>query len=385
MDLETFLTTNDIFAPLSEEVRANITRQMQVIDLQADETIFEMSQPGDAIFFILHGQVELSVNGIAVAYREVGECFGEFSLIDQATRSATAVCRTTTRLARWPASAFHAALIKNPKIAIGIVRLLTAKLREDVTTQVASALERERWRVELQWAREVQQGLLPPSQVNLPGFEFAGYCSPAHDVGGDFYDYVSQPNGLSVLIGDVTGHGLNSALLAAMAKSCFRTQVRIDTAPISIMLALARVLNLSAGRRMLMSACYLQIDNSGAVQYSNAGHPPALHLDAQTRTIRRLESLDPILGALDPEHMLMHCAESSLALGDVIVFYTDGISEARRIDGKMFGEERLKETLLKYSTENATTIRDAAIEAVNQFSQGKTIDDDITMVVLRRY
>ncbi|MCZ6635469.1 MAG: SpoIIE family protein phosphatase, partial [bacterium] len=109
---------------------------------------------------------------------------------------------------------------------------LLGKLREDVETQVSAGLERERWQQDIKRAHEIQMGMLPSEDLITNTFEISGFCQPATDVGGDYYDYqILNKDQVGVIIGDVTGHGFYSGLFVAMAKTCLHLQARIEDRP----------------------------------------------------------------------------------------------------------------------------------------------------------
>lgn len=383
-----FLAHSALFVHLPEDARADLSRDMDVVGLDPGRILFRKGDEGDAAYFVLEGSVHLESNGVVLLARGAGECVGEFALLDRAPRSATAIADVPSRLIRWSRVGFHRALEQYPQIASGFFHLLTGKLREDVTTQVDYLLEQQHWRLELQWAREVQLGLLPPENAALPWADLAAHCTPAGAVGGDFYDYLVLPSSgrgeaLGVLIGDVTGHGFYSALLAAMGKSCFHTQARFDAGPSAVMQAMRRSVALSIGRRrLLMSCAYVLLDADGRLRYANAGHPPPLHRRAGSATIEPLDALDTILGVETGEEGAAEEGASAFRPGDVLVLYSDGLTETRNRDGEEFGRRRLEEVLARGPTDSVTGVRDAIIGAVTRHRGGREVDDDLTLVVV---
>ena len=212
---------------MSRSAEDPISRFLQEAEIFGElplELLFAAGDPGDAVYFVLDGQVRLESDDVTIATRRAGEWVGEFALIDQSPRSATAHAENAATLVRWSRTGFLGSLTSPPTLSIGVFRLLTGKLREDIETRVAHRLESEKWALEMSWARELQQGLLPRSELEVDGLELSCWCNPAGDVGGDLYDYsivesISGRTALGLLVGDVTGHGVHSALMAAMAKS----------------------------------------------------------------------------------------------------------------------------------------------------------------------
>ena len=389
MSISRFLATADLFADLPPELYETVGVDMAVVEIHAEEVLFEVGDRGDAVYFVLQGSVHLESDGVVIARRGEGECVGEFALVDQAPRSASARARAASRLIRWPRAAFSRALSDHPGLAAGLFRLLTTKLREDVEARVKHAVDRERWHLEMELAREVQQGLLPPPEAVLDGLDISCVCEPAGHVGGDLYDYVviddvdgSGLRGIGVLIGDVTGHGVHSALLAAMAKSCFRNQLRVDVRPAAVMHALSHTLELCVGQRLLMSAAYAFISERQVI-YANAGHPPILHVHQGESRVTRLGALDPILGVVSAASFTANEERRALHAGDLLVLHTDGITEARNAAGEQYGAGRLDAVLGDEPYRWARDCKLAVLESVSAFAQDRQIDDDITLVAVR--
>ena len=244
-------------------------------------------------------------------------------------------------------------------------------------------MEKERWRQDLQRAREIQMGMLPDADVRTDKLEVSGFCRPAVEVGGDYYDYVMRSDKkLGIIIGDVTGHGFYSSLFVAMAKSCLHTLSEVDNTPDRVMLSMRNTLSLSIQRRLLMSCCSTLIDPmAGTLRYANAGHPFPYHYCASTGELEKLLALDPILGALEPNFSHYEESETSWNAGDLLILYTDGITEERDSNGKQFGHERLEKLIVDNASQTSVglkqTILDSVAEHVGQVAQR----DDLTLVV----
>jgi len=284
---------------------------------------------------------------------------------------------------RWDRPAFHRALLDSPEISRGIFRILTGKLRQDIAIQVDFALESERWRQDLQRAREIQMGMLPIGDMNTGAADISGFCQAAVEVGGDYYDFLPlQDDRLGLIIVDVTGHGFYSGLFAAMAKSCFHTQVDIDSEPRCVMQAMRRTLSLSIQRRLLMSCCYVLLEpRAKRLLFSNAGHPFPYHYSQRTGQLDSLPSLDPILGVLETDEY----EQRSLPWepGDVLVMYTDGITEGRNVDGEEFGVGRLEALINRHAQQPPKSIKAAILNAVYSHCEGTSQSDDLTVLVVK--
>ena len=380
-----FLKQTELFGHVPVPVLDLIARQLVEVRLSAGETLFEKGDVGDAVYIIKEGVLSLQSDDVHLLARQRGECVGEFALIDDEPRSAAAVAETDTVLFKWGRESFQEMLSQDAEIARGIFRMLTGKLRQDVERRVRLVAEQERWRQDIARAREIQAGMLPREHLLRRAIEIAGYCSPASEVGGDFYDYIEYgPKEVGIVIGDVTGHGFYSGLFVAMAKICVHTQARVAHTPAEIMKALRRALSLSIQRRLLMTCCYVVLDlGRNVLTYANAGHPyPYLFTPASGR-LKKLEALDPLLGAQDEEAQEFEEREVPWRPGDLLVLYTDGISETRNAKGKMFDAQGLEQSIRDCANESAMNTRDGILSALEIHAGGAPRIDDLTLVVAR--
>ncbi|MFO7769080.1 MAG: SpoIIE family protein phosphatase, partial [bacterium] len=260
----------------------------------------------------------------------------------------------------------------------------------------AEAVERERLERELETARAIQERLLPRDLPELQGFELAAISLPSRQVGGDYFDFVELEDGLvGVAVGDVSGKGIPAALLMANLQAALQGQA---IHPSSVGQVVARVNDLivrSSEVHMFATFFYGVLDRTtGRFTYSNAGHNPPKLL----RSDGRLDLLDEgglVLGVMSAESY----GEGSTVLepGDVLVLYSDGITEAEgpRLGDtpedadempspNHFEEERLEASIRRYAERSAQQIRDGVIEDVRTFTRGEPPSDDITLVVVKR-
>lgn len=384
-DRLTFLRSTELLGAVPPELVERIHTSLVDVRLEAGETLFQEGDEGDAVYIVVDGRLRVESDGLLLLTRSRGDCVGEIALIDNEPRSADAVADTPVRLLRWERHDFQEMLAEDPEVARGIFKMLTGKLRQDVKSAVRLEREAERWRQDLARAREIQQGMLPGERLLTESLELAGVCSQASEVGGDFYDYLLPTDGsVGLIIGDVTGHGFYAGLFVAMAKSCLHTQARQSVDPREVMAAMRRTLDLSLQRRLLMSCCYVLFEpRARRLHYANAGHPYPYLYRASNRRLTRLEALDPILGALDVG--TGGYAERSLEWepGDVLVMYTDGVTEARDVQGRMFEHEALEACVAGARDHSAQAILNRILGALSTHAGGETQDDDLTLVVVR--
>jgi serine phosphatase RsbU (regulator of sigma subunit) len=377
-----FLQTTDLLRDVPAEMLSRVAAQLRPIALAQGQTLFREGNDADALFLVVAGTVRIEKDGIVLATRGAGECVGEFALMDAGVRSASVVAATDAELLEWKDADAWRALSDSEHVRRAVFRVLISKLRQDVSDQVAAAFKREQIQQDLRRAREIQQAMLPTTDLELPDVVISGVSRPAADVGGDYFDAVATSvRRCSLVVADVMGHGLHAALLVAMAKSCFQTQAHANADAAEIMRALNQSLWHSVRSHMLMTAAAVTIAPEASVMtYSNAGHPPVLHVrDGQ---VDALDTTDPLLGIEIFRHASFHEVTRSWRRGDRLVLYTDGISEARSETDEEFGRGRLEQVVLDAASLPAPAIRARLLDAIDRFTGGRAQQDDMTIVVV---
>jgi sigma-B regulation protein RsbU (phosphoserine phosphatase) len=258
------------------------------------------------------------------------------------------------------------------------VTLLEILEREITEARAARRLD-QRQQKELEDARLIQRGLLPTSVPQIGGVQLAVTWQPANGVGGDCFDTLTFGQGLGISIADIAGKGLPAALLMSNLQAAVRAFAQETAAPSSICGSVNRLLcrNMAAGR--FATFCYARVDATGRrIVYANAGHNPPL-LIRPDGTFERLTDGGTVLGVF-PETAYDQ-GEFALGSGDRLLFYTDGITEARNPDGDEYGEEKLAEAALTSRTQPVEAMKDALMADVNAYTGGK-FDDDATLIVV---
>jgi sigma-B regulation protein RsbU (phosphoserine phosphatase) len=259
---------------------------------------------------------------------------------------------------------------------LAIISIENARLFRD-------AIEKQRMEDELAIAREIQQGLLPAKLPSIPGFETAAINVSSKQVGGDYYDVVPIQHDQYILaIGDVSGKGTPAALLMANVQASLRA-----FAPMGLKLSDATgrindLTSLNTGQDKFITFFWGSLDvNTKEFRYVNAGHNPPFLLRADG-SIERLDVGGIILGLMKT---LAPYQEGSVTLGsgDVVVMFTDGVSEAMNAEEEDFTEDRLEQVLKKVRTLSPSEIIEQIQLALEEHTQGTPQSDDITMLVLR--
>ena len=254
--------------------------------------------------------------------------------------------------------------------------------------QMERILERD-----LEQAAVIQRGLLPERAPSVPGLDLAGYNAPCRTVGGDYYDFFPYPDGsVAVVLGDVAGKGMP----AALGMSSLQARVHVlceDTRDLAEMMSrLDRSIARNCPGNRFVSLFFCVIDPAAAtMRYCNAGHNPPLLIHAPggaasgtagASRIDRLEGSGTILGLLpDLGYDERQCRFEP---GDLVALFSDGVTEAVNPEGEEFGEERLGEILRSRRQDPASSVVEAVMEAVSDWTEEAPAADDITLVVARR-
>jgi sigma-B regulation protein RsbU (phosphoserine phosphatase) len=258
--------------------------------------------------------------------------------------------------------------------------------------------EKERLQSELEIAREVQMQLFPKENPVLRTAQVLGVCHPARMVSGDYYDFVSLPDStLALAIGDVAGKGISAALLMAAIQSTMRTQLTaaapmavaagngsrvhpIDTA--QLVAQLNKQLYANTSPEKYATFCFALYDEPRSMlKYTNAGHlPPILLRNGEPYS--ELGVTGTVVGAFPFSRYEEQ--EIELRSGDLLVAYTDGVVEPENPYGEQFGEDRLKDLLVKYGAQDSDEIVARVMESVEEWTGSSELQDDMTMLVVRR-
>lgn len=239
-------------------------------------------------------------------------------------------------------------------------------------------------------AQEVQQALLPQKAPDLPGFDIAGTSLYCDETGGDYFDYIplrrdafGRARRLAVLVGDVAGHGIPSALMMTTTRALLRSHAEGADEPGALLAAVNPLLAADAqgGRFITLFALFLTAGQPVA-SWSSAGHDPALAYDPASDSFAELGGEDIPLG-IDPDWMFAPSEAGMLERGQILVIGTDGIWEARNMRGEMFGKERLQEVIRTHHADSAADLLAAILDATATHRGTVPPRDDATVVVVK--
>ena len=247
------------------------------------------------------------------------------------------------------------------------------------------SIEKERLEKELDVAREIQRKILPLKNPEYDGLEISSVFIPAFEVGGDYYDFFPiSKSKLGLIIADVSGKGISAAFIMAEVKGIFESLSKTIEKPRDILIKANEILRNTLDNKTFVSAAYGLIDMDKEVLYlSRAGHCPVLHIRGETA-----EKIKPTgigLGICNTEYFEETLEETIISLeeNDTIVFYTDGITEAKDHQLNDFGERYFTDILLENRQKNAEDIANKVIREVSLFSKDHSQYDDITLLILK--
>jgi len=261
-------------------------------------------------------------------------------------------------------------------------------LAEHFNQMTEGLKERYRLQRSLDLAKEVQQNLLPRKDPVVKGLDVAGRSIYCDETGGDYFDYLSSsdlgPAKLGVLIGDVSGHGIPSALLMATARAFMRQRSSKSGSMAEVVSDVNRQLTRDVedtGR--FMTLFYLMIDlDKRDMSWVRAGHDPAIWYDPPTDKFEELLGDGMALG-VDENLQFVQYQKSGLKEGQILLLSTDGLWETRNPAGTMFGKNRIYEIIRQKSAVSARGILDTIVAELESFRQNLEPEDDITLVVIK--
>jgi len=245
------------------------------------------------------------------------------------------------------------------------------------------ARAREKHNRELELAHEVQERLFPQDYPATPGLDYAGACRPASVVGGDYYDFIPMSQGgLGIAIGDISGKGIPAALLMATLRAFLHGQSIGHETDLSAVIARLNLLVFKSSAQNRYATFFLATYDSASrvLRYVNAGHNAPIVIRSDSQVVR-LEAGGSVVGLLRDSEW--EPGQVKLERGDLLVAFTDGISEAMNDSDEECGEDRLIETLRAMRGSPAKTLLDHILRSADGFVAGAPQHDDMTLIVAR--
>jgi sigma-B regulation protein RsbU (phosphoserine phosphatase) len=372
------------------------------------QVIIKEGSTGRELYVVVTGMVEVvkgsGASAMVLGRRGTGEFFGEMGLLEAKPRFATVRASQPTRLLEFSEPDLHSVLMEQPLLLYQTVRVLMARLREADLTMItdlqsknvelaeayrglkeaqSALVEKEKLDRELELARELQQSILPTEFPTVPRLSFAARSRPARQVGGDFYDVISLRQGrVGLVMADVSDKGMPAALYMALTRSLLHAEAKRSPSPRQVLLSVHQLLLEMSHANMFVTAFYAVLEPaSGTLRYACAGqdHPVLVH--PRGGECLPLAAKGMLLGCF--EQVQLEEASVGLQPGDVLVLYTDGITDANSPAGEFFGTQRLHKTLCGIGDADAATVCDRVFAEVENFQAGALQFDDMALLVVK--
>lgn len=259
----------------------------------------------------------------------------------------------------------------------------------DVVNEMTQGLrEREEMQQSLNLARQIQQSLLPKQNPDIPGLDIAGASTYCDETGGDYYDFLmpddpSNP-AIRIVLGDVSGHGISSALLMTTSRALFRQRSAMPGDLNDVVTQVNELLcrDVEDSGNFMTLFCIEANPVRNRIKWVRAGHDPAILYNTETEAFTELKGTGMALG-VDDTIQYDENEVTGLAKGHIAVLYTDGIWEAQNSRGDQFGKDRLKALIRKHKALPADALLKVLMDASIRFQEGEKRQDDATLIIIK--
>jgi serine phosphatase RsbU (regulator of sigma subunit) len=408
--LDTATVIRQAFKDISAEELDALCQVAQVRTYPGGHVLIHEGEIEHVFYIVADGQVAITqklapVGERLLALRTPGEFFGEMALIESKPRSASARTVADATVLEINEEIFNDFLRGSPNMALGMIRRITANLRaadqaaiaelsqknielarayQELKEAQAEIVAKERMERELEIAAEVQRSLLPEQFPPVAGYSFSGRNVPARHVGGDLYDVLRLDDGhVGILMADVSDKSVHAALIMAVTRTLFLAHAPRSLSPGETALAVHNgILEVSSNDDMFVTAFYGVLDMaSGHLRYVRAGQDRPLLYRAAGGPPQELDAEGRFLGMLPG----LNLEERSITLapGDLLVTYSDGVPDAVNEKVESYGLERLMGLLEARRAETAEQVCEAIFNDVFAFRGEAAAFDDITVLVTR--
>jgi sigma-B regulation protein RsbU (phosphoserine phosphatase) len=268
----------------------------------------------------------------------------------------------------------------NPSLALELMQLSNKRFIQNLRAETEA---KERIKSELRIAREIQASMLPRMFPDRAEFELYATMDAAEEVGGDFYDFFFvNPTKLCLVIGDVSGKGVPAALFMAVSKALLRSEAMRDYPPHEVLARVNQLLCPENQICMYVTVFCLMLDTrTGVAEYCNGGHPAPLVTNESGRVEQLEAPQGAVLGVM--ENAVYESRRQVLSKGDLLLFYTDGVTEAINPQYQLFSDKRLQSCLTPNSKRPVAEVVAEIRRKIGDYAQGQPQSDDITMLGLR--
>jgi len=257
-----------------------------------------------------------------------------------------------------------------------------------INTMTQGLIERDRIKQSLALAKEIQQNLIPKETLKFEGLDVAGKILYCDETGGDYYDFIEGVGGdaqkFGAAVGDVSGHGISSALLMATVRSSLRQRASHPGSSAQIICDVNRQLVTDVEHSGEFITMFLLVIDTAKkeLEWVRAGHDPGLIYDPGTDAFKEMGGSGMAMG-VDMDWIYRENRTSGISKGHVILLGTDGVWEVANSKGKMFGKEPIYAAVRKHHNGSATEILEAILSTLDKFQEGAKKEDDVTLVVIK--
>jgi sigma-B regulation protein RsbU (phosphoserine phosphatase) len=265
-----------------------------------------------------------------------------------------------------------AAMSSQAAISIENARLYQQEMQQQLIKQ------------ELETAHSIQASFLPDTIPKYAGWDIGAFWCPIRNVAGDFYDFYPIDNGrMAVVIADVSGKGIPAALFMALSVTVLRFGMSLNLPPHEVTRRANELIIADQRSRMFATTFvgYISLE-SGEMEFSSGGHNPALVYRGASKTCEYINASGVAVGIFKGAEFVLETAR--LDVGDILVLYTDGITEVINTEEEEFGEERLETLVIRNANRPAEYIADLVLEAITEFAGEQDLFDDATLVIIKR-
>jgi sigma-B regulation protein RsbU (phosphoserine phosphatase) len=386
-------------AGLEDRVLNELAARVETLRAASGETIITRGDTGSTMYFIISGRARVHDGEVTLANIKEGEVFGEMAVLDSEVRSASVTTESDSLLLSIERDVFYEALSADADAFKAVLHAVLQREREIIQEFKTRSIKLLSYQKEMEIGRRIQADFLPSSVPKIDNWEVAAWFEAAREVAGDFYDIFklkTSPH-VAIVIGDVCDKGVGAALFMTLFRSLIRASSLYgysdstqsdasagdgvaDVLLNSIMTTNRYIATTHAGSSMFASVFFALLNpDSGELSYINAGHeaPMIFRQDGKTEI---LDITGGVVGLFPAANFSVETAQ--LNRGDLIFTYTDGVNEAKNVDGDQFTDERILASA-RPDAGNTTGFLNSMLEAVRQFRGEADQSDDITMLALK--